>query len=314
MIARAKGANDAYYKVSSKTDAVINVDTHWALYQYASGAYPNILDATLEDDTPVYKAIQDGTLNDYDGVVTWDKAYPAAEFRDLLWAEMEGGVSGNPTAQGEYVAVNDVDNKGKQIENFILNDAEHMRPGVNYILVVAAKNQQGGSPVFSAISGIHYADFEYPRVQSVSTEGSYDAVTGIFNGYVTVTFDKPLRVLETKDGKTLHPYIARKKDAVVTGSGSASVQVQSSSVYGFTIMATNFPLNGTIRIVPSFYSNGATVPVSELLYSDVGTPRPSPFSLRLNAIYNDENVISNAEFVIADGGIGDGLKSETNIP
>lgn len=314
LIARAKGANDAYYKVSSKTDAVINVDTHWALYQYASGAYPNILDATLEDGTPVYKAIQDGSLNDYSGRVMWDKpeGYPAAEFRDLLWAEMEGGVSGNPTAQGEYVAVNDVDNKGKQIENFILNDAEHMRPGVNYILVVAAKNQQGGSPVFSAISGIHYADFEYPRVKSVTTQGSYSS--GEFNGYVTVTFDKPLRVLETKDGKTLHPYTARKDDAVVTGSGTASVQVKSSSVYGFTIMATHFPLNGTINLVPSYFKDGATVPVSELLYSDVGTPRPSPFSMRLNAIYNDKNEVTGAEFVIADGGIGDGLKSETNIP
>lgn len=313
LIARAKGANDAYYKVSSKTDAIINVDTHWALYQYASRAYPGILDATLDNGTPVYKAIQDGSLNTFVGTVTWDsQKYSADKFRNQLWIEMEGGVSGNPTAQGEYVAVNDVDNKGKQIENFILNDAEHMRPGVNYILVVAAKNQQGGSPVFSAISGIHYADFEYPRVKSVTTQGSYSS--GEFNGYVTVTFDKPLRVLETKDGKTLHPYTARKYDAVVTGSGTASVQVKSSSVYGFTIMATHFPLNGTINLVPSYFKDGATVPVSELLYSDVGTPRPSPFSMRLNAIYNDKNEVTGAEFVIADGGIGDGFKSETKLP
>ena len=315
LFARAKGANDAYYKVSSKTDAIINVDTHWALYQYASGAYPNILDATLEDGTPVYKAIQDGTLNDYDGVVTWDQKYSAAQFRNLLWAEMEGGVSGNPTAQGEYVAVTDVNSNGKQIENFILNDSEHMRPGVNYILVVAAKNQQGGSPVFSAVTGLHYADFEYPRVQSVTTSGSY--TSGEFNGYVTVTFDKPLQVIETSDGKTLHPYTARKNDAVVTGSGSASVQVQSSSVYGFTIMATHFPLNGTIRLVPSYYSktDSSVIPVSELLYSDVGTPRPNPFSLRLNGLYNDDGTLTStgAEFVIADGGIGNGLKSETNL-
>ena len=314
LIARANGANDAYYKVSSKTNATIDVNTYWALHQFASRAYPNILDATLENGTYVYQAIQDGTLNTYAGEITWDtRSYTATEFRELLWAEMEGGVSGNPTAQGDFVAVSGVDRNGKQVDNFIQNDSEHMRPGVNYILIVAAKNQQGGSPVFSAVTNIHYADFEYPRIKSVTTQGSFASVSSTFNGYVTVSFDKELRVIETANGKISHPYTARENDAVVTGSGSASVQVRSSSVWGFTIQATNFPINGTINIIPSYFSqtDGTEIPVNPLLYSEVGTPRPSPLSLRLEGLYNDENTLIGAEFVIADGGDGDGLKSET---
>ena len=78
-------------------------------------------------------------------------------------------------------------------------------------------------------------------------------------------------------------------------------------------MANNFPLNGIINILYVYLlkTDGTEIPVNPLLYSEVGTPRPSPLSLRLEGLYNDENTLIGAEFVIADGGDGDGLKSET---
>ena len=305
LVAHAEGANNAYYSVSSTTDAVIDVNTHWALYQYAIGAYPTIFDATLVDNNKdVFEAILDGTLNTYQGDILWDGiSYSADQFREQLWAQMEGGTAGNPTAQGDSVTVTNVDSNGEKIEDFLKNDSENMRPGVNYILVVAAKNQQGGKPVFSAVSNLHYADMNYPLIKNITSQNS-TPTTGLFNGFVTVSFDKELWVLDATDKKTLYPYKARIADAQAVGSGSAAIS--TSTVSQFTIRVTNFPIDGIINIIPSYDGKD----VNPYLYSSVGTPRPIVLSLRLDGVYDDDGNLINAKFVIEDSG----LTSETNLP
>nr|WP_297178777.1 S-layer homology domain-containing protein [uncultured Agathobaculum sp.] len=306
LVAHAEGASNAYYSVSSKTDAIIDVNTHWALYQYASGAYPTIFDATLDDNptTTVFKAILDDTINTYPGKITWEsKRYEADAFREQLWAQMEGGTAGNPTAQGDSVTVTDVDRNGQKVENFLKTDSENMRPGVNYILVVAAKNQQGGKPVFSAVSNLHYADMNYPLIKNITSQNS-TPTTDLFNGFVTVSFDKELYVMDATDKKTLYAYKARKIDAQVTGSGNA--EISSSATSQFTIKVTNFPINGIINLIPTYKGKA----VMESLYNSVGTPRPSILSLRLDGVYNDDGNLISAKFVIADSD----LTSETNLP
>ncbi|WP_346705412.1 S-layer homology domain-containing protein [uncultured Agathobaculum sp.] len=232
--AKANNSNDAYYTVKSSTTGTISANTYWFLYGEGDGGYPPILNTKIPSSNKTYlEAMKDTTIDSLDSA---DKI--------ALWETILGQGSGFDLAQSGSELVENVTNSpGQTISNFI--DPSKLLPNNSYVLVVAARNTQGGDPVFRAVGNIRLVDTSGPKISNISTTGR-TTTAGAFTGQVTIQFDKDL-YLKYIQSNTQTPYKAWTTDAV-TGAGTATVQKYVSRM--LYINVSQFPEGGTLSIIP----------------------------------------------------------------
>ena len=232
--AMANNSNDAYYTVKSSTTGTISANTYWFLYGEGDGGYPPILNTQITSTSKTYlEAMKDKSIDSLD-----------SEDKITLWETLLGQGSGFDLAQSGSELVENVTNSpGQIISNFI--DPSKLLPNNSYVLVVAARNTQGGDPVFRAVGNIRLVDTSGPKISNISTTGR-TTTAGAFTGQVTIQFDKDL-YLKYIQSNTQTPYKAWTTDAV-TGAGTATVQKYVSRM--LYINVSQFPEGGTLSIIP----------------------------------------------------------------
>lgn len=232
--AMANNSNDAYYTVKSNTTGTISANTYWFLYGEGDGGYPPILNTPITSTGKTYlEAMKDKSIDSLD-----------SKDKITLWETILGQGSGFDLAQSGSELVENVTNSpGQTISNFI--DPSKLLPNNSYVLVVAARNTQGGDPVFRAVGNIRLVDTSGPKISNISTTGR-TTTAGAFTGQVTIQFDKDL-YLKYIQSNTQTPYKAWTKDAV-TGAGTATVQKYVSRM--LYINVSQFPEGGTLSIIP----------------------------------------------------------------
>ena len=297
--ALAQSADNAYYRVKSKSAANIDVDTYWALYMQGGNGYPNDYDEPLSDDpsndTTVLDAMVSGDFND-PGVVKHDRKM---EF----WELIQGGTNGIPTAQADSEPLTGVTTNWTTVRDFV--DSSELVPNTPYVLIVGARNRQGGDPVFRAVTNIRVVDLEPPRVVSVDTSPVGTNPSWVPQTYITVTFDKPLYYRDRDSEDQPLEYRPYKGDAVVTGEGHASVDTFTRTSITIRIVQGNFPVNSSITIIPRYQTGSG---INNILVSEGNAARKDNVVLYRREILNEDGSGTGTyEFVLADG-----TKSETN--
>lgn len=301
--AKANNSNDAYYTVKSPTSGTISAETYWFLYSEGVGGYPSILDTPITGESTTYlKAMKDSKINN---LLT-------SEEKTELWDVLTGQGTGFDQAQSSSMLMQDVTSSpGQTNSNFI--DSEKLLPNNSYVLVVAAKNVQGGDPVFSAVGGIHLVNTNGPRISNISTVASSGTgITDYFVGYVTITFDTDLYVqpLTQDDPKSLYKDIFKNKDdaSFLAGGLCEITKVTNTSISMYCNQAY---AGDTLQIRPTDQGKKDRSPfTTEGGYNTV----LNPVSLRLEKITPEEGA-SYFQFVIdAPGTDWDGKTSQIVAP
>lgn len=301
--AKANNSNDAYYTVKSPTSGTISAETYWFLYSEGVGGYPSILDTPITGESTTYlKAMKDSKINN---LLTSEK-------KAELWDVLTGQGTGFDQAQSSSMLMQNVTNSsGQTNSNFI--DSEKLLPNNSYVLVVAAKNVQGGDPVFSAVGGIHLVNTNGPRISNISTVASSGTgITDYFVGYVTITFDTDLYVqpLTQDDPKSLYKDIFKNKDdaSFLAGGLCEITKVTNTSISMYCNQAY---AGDTLQIRPTDQGKKDRSPfTTEGGYNTV----LNPVSLRLEKITPEEGA-SYFQFVIdAPGTDWDGKTSQIVAP
>ena len=293
--ANAQTSNDVQYSVASGTDGSITVDTYWGLYlSNTGGAHPAVLDEKIKTDTGTEMTILNAMKND-----TFDRC-ASPEKKQEVWNVLTGGGASYASSQSgqklnivagtTYVPVNNFIN----FDDLLLNNT--------YIFVVAAVNQQGGTPVFRSLQGIQRIDTSGPKIDSITTTGNI-ATDSRFYGTVTIRFDKELYMKYRDPAKGDQvPYKSQKTDAQ---SISGSCEVKPSDSQTIAILVSNMQLNSVITIIPR-RDEGE---MENWFVSKDGYAREAILALRLVET-TDEAGKTTYQFVI-DGGAYDGMTSET---
>lgn len=296
--ALAQSADNAYYRVKSKSAANIDVDTYWALYMQGGNGYPEDYDKRLDENDPtsptVLEAMANGTFNTDSRVDLEQKM----EF----WELIQGGTNGIPTAQADSEPLTGVTTNWTTVRDFV--DSSLLEPNTPYVLIVGARNRQGGNPVFRAVTNIRVVDLEPPRVVSVTTSPVGTNPSWVPQTYITVNFDKPLYYRDRDSADQPLEYRPYKGDAVVNGKGQASVDTFTRTSITIRINGS-FPVNSSITIIP-LYQNGSGI--GNILVSEGNAARKDNVVLYRREIRNeDDSDTGTYEFVLDDG-----TKSETN--
>lgn len=297
--AMANNSNDAYYTVKSNTTGTISANTYWFLYGEGDGGYPPILDTTIASTGKTYlAAMKDKSIDSLD-----------SEDKITLWETLLGQGSGFDLAQSGSELVENVTNSpGQTISNFI--DPSKLLANNSYVLVVAARNTQGGDPVFRAVGNIRLVDTSGPKISNISTTGR-TTTTGNCTGQVTIQFDKDLWLKYTKSGSKT-PYTAWSTDAV-TGVGTATVQKYVSRM--LYINVSQFPEGGTLSIIPHNTESNTDKMVEPYFITEQGYGSElAPISLRLKKETTEEGKDVWRFVIDAPGKDYDGTTSQIITP
>lgn len=297
--AMANNSNDAYYTVKSNTTGTISANTYWFLYGEGDGGYPPILNTTITSSDKTYlEAMKDKSIDSLDST---DKI--------TLWETLLGQGSGFDLAQSGSELVENVTNSpGQTVSNFI--DPSKLLLNNSYVLVVAARNTQGGDPVFRAVGNIRLVDTSGPKISNISTTGR-TTTTGNCTGQITIQFDKDLWLKYTKSGSKT-PYTAWGKDAV-TGVGTATVQKYVSRM--LYINVSQFPEGGTLSIIPHNTETDPDKMVEPYFITEQGYGSElAPISLRLEKQTTEEGKDIWRFVIDAPGKDYDGTTSQVITP
>lgn len=301
--AHAENTNNAYYNVASGTDGTITAETYWVLYGALKGGHPEDFDKPVNgiSGKTVLQAMVDESIDDL----------ADSDLKESLWQTIRGQGSGFDLAQAGSEVVQNVGPDYQRVDADI--NSELLRPNDTYIFVVAAKNTQGGLPVFRALENIRQVNNEGPLIKNISTTPqNVDASTkATFSGSVSITFDQAVYIYKQgandQDDPILYSGagIAMEKDAqVITGSGYCRLPTVTSMA--LTIQCTNIPAGGQIQIVPS---NAEVINGNQYFVSQNGYSALIPVQLRLEITEN-----GFYQFVIDDrGAIWDGQTSQIDI-
>lgn len=293
--AMANNSNDAYYTVKSSTTGTISANTYWFLYGEGDGGYPPILNTQITSTSKTYlEAMKDKSIDSLD-----------SEDKITLWETLLGQGSGFDLAQSGSELVENVTNSpGQIISNFI--DPSKLLPNNSYVLVVAARNTQGGDPVFRAVGNIRLVDTSGPKISNISTTGR-TTTAGAFTGQVTIQFDKDL-YLKYIQSNTQTPYKAWTTDAV-TGAGTATVQKYVSRM--LYINVSQFPEGGTLSIIPHNTESDEQDMVYPYFVTEQGYGSElAPISLRLEKETTEDGKDLWKFVISAPGKDYDGMTSE----
>lgn len=296
-----ENTNDAFYEVASATDSIITAETHWALYGSLPSSHPSILEDPLikympEDQSgdTVLKAILNRKIDN-----------ASKELKDELWDAILNRSQNFPQAQYNSYLAQDIGPDGEKVSNFINQDL--LLPNNSYLLIVAAKNIQGGEPVFRAQNNIQLVDTNGPRITSINTVTN-QSMSGVNNffGSVSISFEPDLYINSPDEG--IVQYTGENtNDAKITPTRAGYCRITYVSPRTISIQCSNVLEGALIEIWPTDQSgNNCGTFVSEKGFSSV----LRPIQLRLKV---DDN--GKYSFVINDPGKDwDGQTSQTVTP
>ena len=296
-----ENTNDAYYEVASATDSIITAETHWALYGSLPSSHPSILEKPLKDYMP------DDTSGDTVLKAILNRKIDTAgkELKDELWDAILNRSQNFPQAQYNSYLAQNIGPDGERVSNFINQDL--LLPNNSYLLIVAAKNIQGGEPVFRAQNNIQLVDTNGPRITSINTvKGSSSSGYNNFFGSVSISFEPDLYINSPDHGIVRYEG-KHTDDAKITPTGAGYCRITYVSYRTISIQCSNVSEGALIEIWPTDEDgNNCETFVSEKGFASV----LKPIQLRLEV---DE--AGEYKFVINDPGEAwDGQTSQTVIP
>lgn len=338
--ARADGTAQASYTISSSTNAVVRADTNWAWYTYVPGNYPRIFDT--------YVCIREGGGYNVGDVLEYlpeeadEKQFKTA--LELIKLNVEGNSQKNQFQDltEKYPMVRNLANElwnnlvegASSVQGFMdegkktmtspstnpgIIDQTKMKPGTKYILFVAARNTNGGIPVFDIVDNLTKVSAEYPRIKNISSSLTANPA-GQVSGSITIQFDKDLYVpiTDTSPVRTISYSKIRNNDNNIIPNDSNALQFTSCTNASLTIRFSN-ATDTYFNIVPQVGRTSPTqdVEIDNVFCSRLGVARgegegDNPVSIRIAKTIDDtdkENPKIIYEAVI-NGGPFDGLKSE----
>lgn len=298
LIARAPNADSAYYQVKSKSAANIDVDTYWALYIQDGSGYPPEYNEPMDgpngsSDTTVLDAMVSGEFNE-NPIVDHDRKM---EF----WNLIQGGNLGYQSAQVGSRPLDGVTTTGTDVRDFI--DSSKLLPNTPYVLIVGARNRQGGDPVFSAVKNIRVVDLNAPLIESISTAPVGTDPNNIEQTTITVRFDKTLYFRPQDSSTAPELYTPGWSTDALCSNGYAWIFGGTANTIMITVQKGSFPEGGSIQIIPHRTDGDNNIFVSA---SNVGREEPV-ILYRREKLNEDGSPTGEYEFTLDNGN-----KSETN--
>ena len=285
--ATAQNTNGVQYKVSSATSGTIQIDTYWALYNANDGGHPPIFDKKIPvndgQSKTILNAMADGQFDRYADRDTKQEVWDALTGRGFIYPHSQSGQ--------ELVSAGA---EGVSVQNFLV--PEELQYNNTYVFIVAARNTQGGDPVFRSLQNIMRVDASGPRIANIVTPSrSKSSVPHHYSGTITVTFDKVLYVhWSTGENK---PYSSgNTTDAYSHGDGSCYISKAHSK--SLSITCTDIPAGGLIAISPHGPTDAdKAMPDQPFRSENNYASQLAPINLRLEETVNEDRT-STFQFVI----------------
>lgn len=285
--ATAQNTNDVQYKVSSATSGTIQIDTYWALYNANDGGHPPIFDKKIPvndgQSKTILNAMADGQFDRYADRDTKQEVWDALTGRGFIYPHSQSGQ--------ELVSAGA---EGVSVQNFLV--PEELQYNNTYVFIVAARNTQGGDPVFRSLQNIMRVDASGPRITNIVTPlRSTSSIPDHYSGTITVTFDKVLYV-HRSNGENAPYSSGNTTDAYSHGDGSCYISKAHSK--SLSITCTDIPAGGLIGISP----HGPTkadkkMPDQPFRSENNYASQLAPINLRLEETVNEDRT-STFKFVI----------------
>lgn len=291
--ANGQNTNDVQYRVSSATSATIQVDTYWALYNANIGGHPPIFDKPIKVNDPsmtILDAMGNDTFDSIADSKTKQEVWEILTGRGFIYQHSQSGPK-NVSAGDQWVSV----------QNFL--KSEELQYNNTYIFIVAARNQQGGDPVFRSVQSIMRVDASGPRIERIDTVTTPSPDTDRFTGTITIAFDKVLYV--RKRNGSQKEYAPGNWNDAHYSDGSCTMRADPQTLY---IKCKDMPVGSTIAILPHGQDPEDKEMTAEPFLSENGySSQLKPIRLRLTKTVNGD-----FQFVIsAPPDLGcDGMTSE----
>lgn len=296
--ANAQNTNDVRYQVSSATSGTIQIDTYWALYNANIGGHPPIFDKKIMvngESMTILNAMADGQFDLYDD----------SDTKQQVWETLTGRGFIYPHSQSGQKLVS-AGAEGVSVQNFLV--PEELQYNNTYVFIVAARNTQGGDPVFRSLQNIMRVDALGPRIESILTPQQFPASSDhLYSGTITVTFDKVLYV-RTSKGNDAEYAPGNKTDADVLGEGRCIIF--KAKLKSLSIKCNNIRAGSMIEISPHG-QDPADKNISKPFLSENGDfSQLDPIRLRLTETDNKDGTFTFQFVIDAKGKDCDGKTSE----
>lgn len=297
-----QNTNDAYYEVASATDSIISVETHWALYGSLSSSHPSIL------DEPYCKYVPEDTSSDtvLDAILNRKINNAGSDLKETLWDTILNRSQNFPQAQYNSYLAQNIGPDGERVQNFINQD--ELLLNNTYLLIVTARNVQGGDPVFRAQDNIQLVDTNGPRITSINTVTN-QSMSGVNNffGSVSISFEPDLYIYSPTHGIVRYTG-ENTDDAKIIPSYAGNCRITNVSYRTISIKCNNIFEGALIEIWPT----DAEDENCETFFSEKGFASVlKPVQLRLEV----DEATGKYKFVINDPGEAwDGQTSQTVTP
>lgn len=291
--ANGQNTNDVQYKVSSATSATIQIDTYWALYNANKNGHPSIFDRPIKENDPSMTILDAMKTDTFDRIADSDtkqQVWDALTGRGFIYPHSQSGQK-NVSAGDKWVSV----------QNFL--KSEELLYNNTYVFIVAARNTQGGDPVFRSVQSIMRVDASGPRIENIVTSTSPGSDADRFSGTITIAFDKVLYVCKHNGSQAL--YRPGNSNDVSSSSGRCTMKVPSART--LLITCKNMPVNTTIEILPHGQEDKDKAMVAKPFLSENG------YSSQLETIRLLLQKTDNGDFqfvISAPGKDCDGMTSE----
>lgn len=314
--AQASSSSDASYTVKPPTvDGMMDVSSNWALYQ--SSALPTLLQSTVTvkvQPTNLLPLLESGEFNTLPADTKAQEANGSpttvGDLRNKLMDLVlgRGEVPGNSQFGSQEFTDVTTRNPGTH-RDFI--DPDKIMINTPYTLVVAAQNVQGGIPVFRAVSGIRYVNYEGLKIVSLTTSPNRFSTETEFTGFLSINFDGALYYLDNNYQdhsltKPLNLYRPRIRDAQIT-IGDAEL-AKSDNNRMLKVDVTKALSGALLQIIPTSSQDKTGKNIDDDFKNEAGVGR-RVITLRLERTEDGK-----WQFVIADGGPYNGMTSETVTP
>lgn len=295
---KANNSNDAFYRVQSSTTGTMSVQTYWYLYSEGMGGYHPVLDDAMDDGTTYLAAMKTGAIDNL-----------SADNKLDLWNTLTGTGQGVENSQnGSELCANVTSATWYNVTQFIKTDL--LLPNNTYVLVVAARNVQGGNPVFRAVGNIRLVNTNGPRIEQITATIDPDSQqANKFVGDIVITFDQDIYIVanDTTTGtggqiKLLYTDAFKNvTDAAFLSGGYCFItRVGTKSI---SIHCNQASVGSVLEISPTYNDQRCSPFISEGGYRcDL-----DPIYLRL-----EQDPETNVYRFVIHGGAYDGQTSQTN--
>ena len=291
---KANNSNDAFYRVHSSTTGTMSVQTYWYLYSEGMGGYHPVLDDAMDDGTTYLAAMKTGAIDNL-----------SADNKLDLWNTLTGTGQGVENSQnGSELCANVTSTTWYNVTQFIKTDL--LLPNNTYVLVVAARNVQGGNPVFRAVGNIRLVNTNGPRIEQITaTIDPNSQQANKFVGDIVITFDQDIYIVAEDNGQTIKKLYTdafkNVSDAAFLSGGYCFItRVGTKSI---SIHCNQASVGSVLEISPTYNDQRCSPFISEGGYRcDL-----DPIYLRL-----EQDPETKVYRFVIHGGAYDGQTSQTN--